>query len=73
MMSDIVERLRAEVEALRTLLARSLPIIDNDARMMADITRHAPLPQDCQAIHDATEYESERLAREIRAAMKEPK
>ena len=63
------EALRAEVDALRNLLARALPIIDADACMMADLTRHAPLTPEAQAIHDSTEYESERLVREIRAAM----
>ena len=41
-------------------------------RMMADITRHAPLDAQSQAKHDSTEYESERLAREIPAALSLP-
>ena len=60
---------KAEVERLRGLLARCLPIIEADARMMADITRHSPLDAESQAIHDSTEYESEKLLREIPAAL----
>lgn len=47
------------------LLRRCLPIVQYDAAMMADITRHAPLAPEDQAKHDSTEYESEKLAREI--------
>ena len=60
---------KAEVERLRGLLGRCLPIIEADARMMADITRHSPLDAESQAIHDSTEYESEKLLREIPAAL----
>lgn len=49
------------------MLARCRPIIEADARMMADISRHAPLDPDSQARHDSTEYASERLARELDA------
>lgn len=55
--------------ALRLLLRRCLPIVEADARMMADITRHAPLDAGSQAKHDSTEYESERLMREIPATL----
>lgn len=51
----------------RQLLVRCLPIIQYDAQMMADITRHAPLDAESQAKHDSTEYESEKLVREIPA------
>lgn len=54
-----------EIERLRGLLKRCRPIIEADAQMMADISRHAPLDAASQAIHDATEYESEKLAREL--------
>jgi len=60
---------KAEVERLRGLLARCLPIIEADARMMADITRHFPLDPVSQAQHDSTEYESERLVSEIPAVL----
>jgi hypothetical protein len=39
--------------------------VQADAQMMADISRFAPLDHAAQAQHDTTEYESERLAREI--------
>lgn len=56
---------RAALDALLALLKRCRPIIEADAQMMADISRHAPLDADSQAKHDATEYESEKLAREL--------
>lgn len=59
----------AEIDRLRGLLIRCLPIIEADARMMADITRHSPLDPVSQAQHDSTEYESERLVSEIPAAL----
>ena len=55
----------ADADALLALLKRCRPIIEADAQMMADISRHAPLDADSQAKHDATEYESEKLAREL--------
>ncbi len=70
--AELTERLQRAVALLR----RCVPIIEQDARMMADITRHAPLPAKSQAIHDSTEYDSERLAIEIPAflaAHQEPK
>ena len=60
---------KLEIDRLRGLLGRCLPIIEADARMMADITRHSPLDAESQAIHDSTEYESEKLLREIPAAL----
>jgi hypothetical protein len=57
----------AHDDEARALLVRCLPIIRNDAQMMADITRHAPLDAESQAKHDSTEYESEKLLREIPA------
>lgn len=56
---------QAALDALLALLKRCRPIIEADAQMMADISRHAPLDADSQAKHDATEYESEKLAREL--------
>ncbi len=64
---DAQARRIAELEAL---LARSLPIIVADARMMADISRFSPLDAGSQAVHDNTEYESEKLVREIPAALR---
>ncbi len=60
-------------------LESALPIIQFDAQMMADITRHAPLDPESQAKHDSTEYASEHLVRTIpplierlKAALAEP-
>ncbi len=36
------------------------PIVEQDARMMADLTRFAPLSSEEQARHDSTEYPSEK-------------
>jgi hypothetical protein len=58
-----------KIKELKDLLRRCLPIIESDARMMADITRHAPLDPESQAVHDNTEYESEKLVREIPIAL----
>lgn len=51
------------------LLARCRPIIESDALMMADISRHAPLDFASQAEHDSTEYESEKLVRELESLL----
>jgi len=51
---------------MESLLRRCLPIIQADARMMADLTRFAPLDAESQRVHDTTEYESEKLAKEIK-------
>jgi len=59
------------LRGLRGLLKRCLPIVQADAQMMADITRHAPLDPESQAKHDSTEYESEKLLREIPEALKD--
>jgi len=56
-------------EQLADLLRRCRPIIQADADMMADISRHAPLDPASQSVHDATEYESERLLPLIDAAL----
>lgn len=62
---------RDRIAELERLLLRCLPIIQTDAQMMAVLTRFAPLDAEYQAKHDSTEYESEKLLREIPAAMKE--
>lgn len=62
-----IRTLKRERDALLETLKRCLPIIQADAQMMADISRHAPLPYKDQMRHDMTEYESERLVREIPA------
>lgn len=54
---------------LIALLERCLPIVEHDAGMMADLTRHAPLDFENQTTHDSTEYESEKLVREIPAML----
>lgn len=57
--------LQSALRVCADLLKRAMPIIEQDARMMADLTRHAPLPPEAQAKHDKTEYESERLLKEV--------
>ena len=47
------------------LLRQARRFVEQDALMMADITRHSPLPEEDQAMHDNTEYASEILLREI--------
>ncbi len=59
----------AYAHGLKELLRKALPIIKADAQMMADITRHAPLPEEAQAVHDTTEYESEKLVRQIESVL----
>jgi hypothetical protein len=39
---------------------RAKPIVEQDAMMMADLTRFAPLSPEDQAKHDRTEYPSEK-------------
>jgi hypothetical protein len=58
-------------QIFRALLVRCLPIVQREAQMAADITRHAPLDPVSQAIHDSTEIDAERLVREIPAALGE--
>ena len=71
---------RAAMQQALEALEKAMPIVQYDAQMMADITRHAPLDPESQAKHDSTEYESERLVRQIpeviaalRAALAEQK
>ena len=59
------DNLRKAAQAALEALDAAMPIIQYDAQMMADITRHAPLDPESQAKHDSTEYESERLIRTI--------
>lgn len=42
-------------------LRRARKFVEQDVLMIADLTRHAPLPKEAQEIHDTTEYESEIL------------
>lgn len=66
-----IDWLEDRIKLLSDLLKRCLPIVQYDAQMMADITRFAPLPAEDQAKHDSTEYESEKLLREIPEALKD--
>ena len=71
--ADCIEQLQAmaaERDALRALLTRARRHVEQDAQMMADLTRHSPLDPESQAAHDATEYESERLLPLIDAALR---
>jgi len=68
----VVGRLNAaaEIESLRAavnLLAKCYKFVEDDAIMMADLTRFAPLDPESQAIHDSTEALSEALIREIQS------
>jgi len=47
------------VKELWELVQRAKPIVESDARMVADLTRFAPLPSEAQEKHDTTEYPSE--------------
>lgn len=68
-----VPQLDPERDTLVGLLRRARYFVEADVAMMDAITRHAPLPFEDQAKHDATEYPSERLLREIDAALKSAK
>jgi hypothetical protein len=59
------EALEKYADHLEGLLRRCLPIIQSDATMMADLTRFKPLEPEMQEIHDTTEYDSEKLVKEI--------
>jgi hypothetical protein len=60
-MNSANEKLNKAVE----LLKRALVYVEFDANMMADLTRFAPLSPEEQAKHDSTEYDCERLVKEI--------
>jgi hypothetical protein len=49
-----------DVDALLSLLERCKFVIELEAEMVADVTRHAPLDPESQSKHDSTEYPSER-------------
>jgi hypothetical protein len=51
------------------LLREARRYVEQDAWMMDDINRFAPLDAESQATHDSTEYPSERLLRRIDAAL----
>lgn len=59
--AEVVEAL----QELTHLLERACVYVEQDAQMMADISRHSPLDTDSQAAHDGTVYDSERLRDEI--------
>lgn len=66
----IMREAAAEIESLRAavnLLAKCYKFVEDDAMMMAAITRHSPLDPESQAKHDSTESLSERLIREIQS------
>lgn len=66
----IMREAAAEIESLRAavnLLAKCYKFVEDDAIMMADLTRFAPLDPESQAIHDSTEALSEALIREIQS------
>ena len=46
---------------IRSLLRRAMVFVEEDAMMMAAVTRHAPLPPEEQAEHDSTLSSSETL------------
>jgi hypothetical protein len=59
--ADKADCYAARLALAREALLKARPIIEADARMMADLIRHAPLDAESQAIHDSTEYDSEKL------------
>jgi len=66
---DRLERAERERDVLAALLREARRYVEQDAQMMADISRHAPLDAESQAVHDATEYPSERLLPRIDTAL----
>ena len=56
-----VERDSADfILRLWDFVQRARPIVEQDAMMMADLTRFAPLSPEDQTKHDSTEYPSEK-------------
>lgn len=55
---------------LWALVQLAKPIVENDARMVADLTRFAPLPSEAQEKHDTTEYPSEKWLSDYEAFKK---
>lgn len=47
------------VRMLAKLVRDAKPIVQSDATMMADISRHAPLPAESQLLFDSTKSSSE--------------
>lgn len=66
-----LRRQHARLTQAEDLLRRAVVYCSQDATMMADLSRHAPLPPDAQAKHDSTEYDSEKLVLEIPEWLKE--
>ena len=58
------------VNELLELVERAKPIVEADARMVADLTRFAPLPSEAQEKHDTTEYPSEKWLSDLEAFKK---
>jgi hypothetical protein len=58
-----------ERDAAMALLRQARYFVESDVAMMDAISRHAPLPFEDQARHDATEYPSERLLKRIDALL----
>jgi hypothetical protein len=71
-----IDALAARVKVLDDLLVRARVFVEADVRMMEDISRHAPLPHDEQAKHnamvDAGECLSQTLLDDIDAALNPP-
>ena len=61
------------IERTLGVLLRVHPIVMDDAIMMADLSRFAPLPPEEQAKHDTTVYPSEILVDEIPPLIEELK
>jgi hypothetical protein len=66
---DVVTALLDERDAAMALLRQARYFVESDVAMMDAISRHAPLPFEDQARHDATEYPSERLLKRIDALL----
>lgn len=60
-----------QTDLLRGFLRRAMHFVEMDALMMADLTRHAPLPPAEQAEHDSRMSASEKLMEEYLAAFPE--
>ena len=68
---QLVMELNSRIATLRDMLRRAMYFVEMDASMMADLTRHAPLPTEEQAKHDNTKAASEVLMDEYLAAFPE--
>lgn len=66
------DKVAGELAKANKLLGEALLFVEQDVQMVADITRHAPLPPKEQAIHDSTESISEKLLPRILAHLNPP-